>query len=135
MTTNTLEKTEAEWREELTPDQFEICRECGTELAFSGEYWDCHDIGIYRCVCCGEALFDSETKYESGTGWPSFSQPITEEAVIYKEEEEDHPLGMNRVEVSCSTCESHLGHVFEDGPRVTGLRYCINSTSLALDRN
>jgi len=135
MNKHPLEKTEAEWREELTPDQFEICRECGTELAFSGEYWDCHDIGIYRCVCCGEALFDSETKYESGTGWPSFWQPITEEAVVYKEEEEDHPLGMNRVEVSCGKCEAHLGHVFEDGPVITGLRYCINSASLALDRN
>ncbi len=132
MTKHPLDKTDAEWREELTPDQFEICRECGTELAFSGEYWDCHDIGIYRCVCCGEALFDSETKYESGTGWPSFWQPVSEEAVAYKEED---PLGMDRIEVCCARCDAHLGHVFEDGPDPTGLRYCINSASLALDRN
>ncbi len=132
MTKDPQDKTDAEWRDELTQDQFEICRECGTELAFSGEYWDCTDIGIYRCVCCGEALFDSETKYESGTGWPSFWQPITEEAVVYKEED---PLGMDRVEVCCTKCDAHLGHVFQDGPHPTGLRYCINSASLALDRS
>lgn len=132
MTNNPLDKTDSEWREELTPDQFEICRECGTEPAFSGEYWDCHDIGIYRCVCCGTPLFDSETKYESGTGWPSFWQPLSEEALLFSE---DDPLGMDRVEVSCAKCEAHLGHVFEDGPNPTGLRYCINSASLALDRN
>lgn len=132
MTKHPQDKTDAEWRDELTQDQFEICRECGTELAFSGEYWDCSDIGIYRCVCCGEALFDSETKYESGTGWPSFWQPISEEAVVYKEED---PLGMDRVEVCCANCDAHLGHVFQDGPHPTGLRYCINSASLALDRS
>lgn len=132
MTKHPQDKTDAEWRDELTQDQFEICRECGTELAFSGEYWDCSDIGIYRCVCCGEALFDSETKYESGTGWPSFWQPISEEAVVYKEED---PLGMDRVEVCCTKCDAHLGHVFQDGPHPTGLRYCINSASLALDRS
>lgn len=126
-----IDKTEEEWREELTPEQFEICRKGGTEHAFTGEYWDCHDIGIYRCVCCGAPLFDSETKYESGTGWPSFWQPIEEEAIEYSD---DDPLGMGRIEVCCANCGSHLGHVFEDGPEPTGLRYCLNSASLALDR-
>ena len=132
MTNNPLDKTNAQWQEELTPEQFKVCRECGTEPAFSGEYWDCHDIGIYRCVCCGTPLFDSETKYESGTGWPSFWQPMIEEAIAYNEND---PLGMDRVEVCCAACDAHLGHVFEDGPEPTGLRYCINSASLALDRN
>jgi peptide-methionine (R)-S-oxide reductase len=126
-----IDKTEEEWREQLAPEQYEICRKGGTEVAFSGEYWDCHDIGIYRCVCCGAPLFDSETKYESGTGWPSFWQPVEEEADAYSDED---PLGMGRIEVGCANCGSHLGHVFEDGTAPTGLRYCLNSISLALDR-
>ena len=129
---NFVEKTEAQWREELTPEQYEICRECGTEPAFTGEYWDGHELGTYRCVWCGNPLFDSETKYESGTGWPSFWQPVHEEAVIYLDDDE---TGMDRIEVCCAECDAHLGHVFEDGPDPTGLRYCINSTALALDRN
>lgn len=125
------DKTDAEWREELTPEQYEICRECGTEPAFCGEYWDCHDSGVYRCVCCGAALFDSETKFESGTGWPSFWQPVDEEAVEYRD---DDPLGLGRIAVVCAACDAHLGHVFEDGPDPSGLRFCINSAALALDR-
>ena len=129
--TDPQDKTEAEWREELTAEQYEICRECGTEPAFTGEYWDCHDAGMYRCICCGAPLFDAETKYESGTGWPSFWQPVDEEALDYDDED---PLGMGRIAVNCANCDAHLGHVFGDGPEPTGLRFCINSTSLALDR-
>lgn len=129
--TDPLDKTDDEWRDELTPEQYEVCRKCGTEPAFTGEYWDCNDSGVYRCICCGTPLFDSETKYESGTGWPSFWQAIDEYAVTYRDED---PLGMDRIEVVCANCEAHLGHVFEDGPEPTGMRYCINSTSLALDR-
>ncbi len=125
------EKNDAEWFEELTPEQYEICRKCGTEPAFSGEYWNCHDIGVYRCVCCSAPLFDSETKYESGTGWPSFWQPLTEDALGYSDDDE---LGLGRIEVRCAKCDAHLGHLFEDGPKPTGLRFCINSASLTLDR-
>jgi peptide-methionine (R)-S-oxide reductase len=129
--TNKIPKTETEWREELTSEQFAVCRQCGTEPPFSGLYWDCHDAGVYRCVCCGDAVFDSETKFDSSSGWPSFFQPVQEEALTLLE---DTRHGMTRVEVRCARCASHLGHVFEDGPEPTGLRYCINSTALTLDR-
>lgn len=126
-----LPKTDDEWREKLTPDQFEVTRKAGTERAFSGEYWDCHDDGVYECVCCGEPLFSSETKFESGTGWPSFFQALAPEAV---EEKTDTSHGMVRTEARCRNCGAHLGHVFPDGPRPTGQRYCMNSASLRLDR-
>jgi peptide-methionine (R)-S-oxide reductase len=124
-------KPEEEWRAQLTPDQFQVTRRKGTERPFSGEYNDCKDEGIYRCVCCGNALFNSHTKFESGTGWPSFWAPVTEESVST---ESDVSLGMRRTEVLCSVCDAHLGHVFADGPAPTGLRYCMNSLSLKLDR-
>jgi peptide-methionine (R)-S-oxide reductase len=124
-------KPEEEWRAQLTPDQFQVTRRKGTERPFSGEYNDCKDEGIYRCVCCGNALFNSHTKFESGTGWPSFWAPVTEESV---RTESDVSLGTRRTEVLCSVCDAHLGHVFADGPAPTGLRYCMNSSSLKLDR-
>lgn len=127
-----FEKPDAEWREELTPEQYQVCRQCGTEPAFSGAYWDCHDTGVYRCVCCGAALFGSETKFDSGSGWPSFGQPHTAENITTRA---DTSHGMQRVEALCKQCGAHLGHVFPDGPPPTGLRFCINSTALALDRN
>jgi peptide-methionine (R)-S-oxide reductase len=126
-----LPKTDAEWQERLTPEQFQVARKAGTERAFTGEYWDCHDDGVYECVCCGEALFSSDTKFESGTGWPSFFGALSPEAV---EEATDTAHGMVRVEAKCSNCGAHLGHVFPDGPRPTGQRYCMNSASLRLER-
>ena len=128
---NNPEKSDAEWCEELTPEQYQICRQCGTEPAFSGAYWDCHDSGIYRCVCCGAALFYSETKFDSGSGWPSFWQPHTPGSVTTHT---DTSHDMKRIEVLCKQCGAHLGHIFPDGPPPTGLRFCINSTALALDR-
>ncbi|MCG6860361.1 MAG: peptide-methionine (R)-S-oxide reductase MsrB [Chromatiaceae bacterium] len=122
-----IEKTDREWCEQLAPDQYQVCRRKGTERAFTGRYHDHKVKGIYRCVCCGRELFSSETKYDSGSGWPSFWQPVSENAVGT---ETDTSLGMRRVEVHCDRCGSHLGHVFEDGPQPTGLRYCINSLSL-----
>lgn len=128
--TDKIAKSEQEWRSILTPEQYHICREKGTERAFTGEYWQTKTRGVYRCTACGEPLFSSMEKYDSGSGWPSFWQPLVEGAV---ETEEDQSLGMQRTEVHCSRCGSHLGHVFPDGPRPTGQRYCINSLSLKLD--
>ena len=124
-----IEKSEAEWQSCLTPEQFRIMRQQGTERAFTGKYYDCKTPGTYLCAGCGEPLFDSESKFDSGTGWPSYWQPVDEEAVATHE---DNTHGMHRIEVHCRKCGSHLGHVFPDGPAPTGLRYCINSASLDL---
>lgn len=120
-------KTDAEWKKELTPEQYAVARKGGTEAPYSGKYWNNHEKGIYKCVSCGQELFTSDTKFESGTGWPSFYQPIKKQNVL---EKTDKTLGMERTEVLCSRCGAHLGHVFDDGPKPTGLRYCMNSTSL-----
>ena len=124
-----VEKSETEWQTELTPEQFQVLRRAGTERAFTGKYWDCHDDGIYRCAACGAELFDANTKFESGTGWPRFTEPLVAEAV---ELVSDTTHGMVRTEVRCRRCGSHLGHVFDDGPRPTGQRYCMNSAALEL---
>jgi peptide-methionine (R)-S-oxide reductase len=127
-----ITKTEAEWKKQLTREQFYILREKGTERAFTGKYWNNHEAGTYRCAGCGQPLFSSDTKYDSGTGWPSFWQPLAPSAL---ELHEDNSLGMSRVEVMCSRCGGHLGHVFPDGPKPTGKRYCMNSASLTFEKN
>jgi peptide-methionine (R)-S-oxide reductase len=124
-------KSDAEWRKQLTSNEFDITRRADTEMAFTGKYWNLHDAGIYRCICCANALFDSTTKFDSGTGWPSFWAPIAQENV---REIRDDSLGMTRTAVSCTECDAHLGHVFNDGPKPTHLRYCMNSVSLRFVR-
>lgn len=128
----TVTKPDAEWKKLLSPEAYQVTRKEGTERAFSGKYWNNHEKGVYRCVCCNQPLFSSVTKFESGTGWPSFWQPINKASIVG---EEDSSYNMDRTKVTCSRCGAHLGHVFEDGPKPTGLRYCINSVSLVFAKN
>ena len=132
MTQNKIEKSDERWKKDLTPEEYLVCRKKETERPFTGKYNDCKDKGVYKCSCCGNELFDSKTKFDSGTGWPSFFQPIKDENV---KSDTDSSNGMTRTEVMCNKCGAHLGHVFDDGPNPTNLRYCINSVSLKLDKN
>jgi peptide-methionine (R)-S-oxide reductase len=126
-----INKSDSEWKKQLTPEQYYVARQKGTEPAFTGKYWDNHDDGVYKCACCGMELFDASTKFESGTGWPSFYAPVANERVATVE---DSSHGMRRVEAICAQCDAHLGHIFPDGPRPTGQRFCMNSASLQFEK-